>query len=326
MGTPDFAASILKALSSAGHEIVLSVTQPDRPRGRSGALTPSDVAVLSRDLGIPVITPARIRRDEEAKERIRAAKPDVIVVAAFGQILPEEILNIPRYGAINVHASLLPRYRGASPIQWAILNGDESTGVTTMQMDAGLDTGDILEQESIPLDGTETGGELFDKLSELGAALIVRTLRDVENGAVHPHKQDESRALKVGLFTRTSGLINWNRSAAEIERMVRAFTPWPSAYTYFRGKQLKIWKAFPLDLLPEESFRTLTIDYDLSASAFDKAGLSGEKKCLPPAGTMYIGEKGLFIRCGTGYLKVLELQSEGRKRLSADAFIRGIHF
>lgn len=319
MGTPDFAVSTLDYLYKAGHEISLVVTQPDRPKGRHGEAQKSDVRIAAEKYGIPVITPLKIRSDEEAKQLLRDQAPDVIVVTAFGQILPQDILDIPKYGCINVHASLLPKYRGAAPIQWAVLNGDEESGVTTMMMDAGLDTGDILMTKKLRLDKKETGGSLFDKLAVLGGELIVETLEAVSKGTLTRTPQDHSIATKVGLFTKSSGLIDWSRSGAEIERQIRGLNPWPSAYTFLSGKQLKLWDA---DVLTDEDIKgfelkevsLLDTDRDVSNSDASKSG------------RLFTDGKQLVVSCGEDHLRINELQLEGKKRMNAEAFLRGYHF
>ena len=247
MGTPDFAAEGLKALLGAGHEISLVLTQPDRPRGRHSAPRKSEVRLLAEEHGISVLTPSRLFTDEEAIGRIRELSPELIVVSAFGQLLPKEVLEIPDYGCVNIHASLLPRFRGASPVQWAILSGDKESGVTTMQMDEGLDTGDILLQESVPLAKDETGGSLFEKLSKLGGKLILETIDGLERGTIQRRRQPEEGALRVGLLKKSSGLLNWNEPSDRLERRIRALNPWPGSFSYLLGKQLKLWKA---DSLP----------------------------------------------------------------------------
>ncbi|SFG56567.1 methionyl-tRNA formyltransferase [Oribacterium sp. WCC10] len=318
MGTPDFAVSTLEALYKAGHEVALVVTQPDRPKGRHGEAQKSDVRIAAEELGIPVITPLKIRSDEEAKARLKDIAPDVIVVTAFGQILPQDILDIPKYGCINVHASLLPKYRGAAPIQWAVLNGDEESGVSTMLMDAGLDTGDILMTKKLKLDPKETGGSLFDKLAVLGGELIVETLDALKEDKLTRTPQDPELATKVGLFTKSSGLIDWTRSAAEIERQIRGLNPWPSAYSFLSGKQLKLWDA---DVLKKDDFTdtdspVAVLDNDRNSSASDAS----------ETGSLYVSDKRLIVSCGEDFLRINELQLEGKKRMSAEDFLRGYRF
>ena len=240
MGTPDFSVPTLKALVEAGHDVAAVVTQPDKPKGRGKEMQMTPVKVQALEYKIPVYQPAKVR-DQAFIQVLREMDADVFVVIAFGQILPERILNLPKYGCINIHASLLPKYRGAAPIQWAVINGDEVSGVTTMQMDVGLDTGDILDTVEVRLDPKETGGSLFDRLSLAGGKLILSTLEKAEAGILHPVKQDE--ATHVTMLDKSMGQIDWSMDAAVIERLIRGLNPWPSAYTKFEGKTLKIWSA-----------------------------------------------------------------------------------
>ena len=243
MGTPDFSVGTLEALVEAGYEITGVVTQPDKPKGRGKQMMPTPVKEAAEKHGLPVYQPRRVR-DAEAIEEIRKMEPDVIVVVAFGQIIPKEILDMPKYGCINVHASLLPAYRGAAPIQWAVMNGDEVSGVTIMKMDEGLDTGDMLTKVEVPLAADETGGSLFDKLAAAGAKLLVETLPKLEKGEVTPEKQPEISTTEYArMIKKEDGKIDWTKSAVEIERQIRAMSPWPSAFTKVNGKNLKIWDA-----------------------------------------------------------------------------------
>ena len=246
MGTPDFAASALEKIVEAGHEITLVVTQPDKPKGRSGELQVSDVKACALKHGFPVFQPERIKLPENVAY-LKNYEADIYVVAAFGQILSQEILDIPKFGCVNIHASLLPKYRGAAPIQQAIIDGEKTTGVTIMQMAAGMDTGDILLQREIPIDDNETGGGLFDKLSELGAELIAEALPKIERGEFTPVPQDEKLATKCGKLSKNMGKIDFNKSAVTIRNLVRGLNPWPSAYTRLDGKMLKIWSADAID-------------------------------------------------------------------------------
>ena len=231
MGTPDFSVGTLEALVEAGYEITGVVTQPDKPKGRGKQMMPTPVKEAAEKHGLPVYQPRRVR-DAEAIEEIRKMEPDVIVVVAFGQIIPKEILDMPKYGCINVHASLLPAYRGAAPIQWAVMNGDEVSGVTIMKMDEGLDTGDMLTKVEVPLAADETGGSLFDKLAAAGAKLLVETLPKLEKGEVTPEKQPEISTTEYArMIKKEDGKIDWTKSAVEIERQIRAMSPWPSACT-----------------------------------------------------------------------------------------------
>ncbi|MGI5989517.1 MAG: methionyl-tRNA formyltransferase [Lachnospiraceae bacterium] len=296
MGTPDFAVADLKALHEDGQEILAVVTQPDRPKGRRHELAASPVKEAALEIGAPVLQPEKASAPEFI-DTIRQMKPDIIVVSAFGQILRQALLDIPEYGCVNVHASLLPKYRGASPIQWAVCNGEEYSGVTTMLMDAGVDTGDILMQEKVKLADDETGGSLFDRLAPVGARLLIRTIHGLQDGTVKPVPQNAAEATTVKMIRKSDGEIDFSRPAAEIERHIRGFNPWPSAFTYRNGKLLKIWKARPI---PESG--------------------SGDAE----SGTVTDANADTFvIRCGSGSLEVLELQPEGRRRMEAAAYLRG---
>lgn len=299
MGTPDFAVGTLKKIIEAGHEVIGVYTQPDKPKGRGKELAMSAVKVKALALGLPVFQPERVR-NEEVIEQIRAMKPDVMVVVAFGQILPKALLEIPKLGCVNVHASLLPAYRGAAPIQWAVLDGLEKTGVTTMLMDEGLDTGDILMQREVVLDKKETGGSLFDKLSVVGAELLVETLTALENGTTVRTRQEDSKSNYAKMLNKALGKIDFNEDAEIIERLIRGLNPWPSAFTYLGGKTLKIW------------------DADVVESDAEGVLYEGE------AGTIVeIGRKSFTVACGKAALRINELQLEGKKRMPADAFLRG---
>lgn len=297
MGTPDFSVGTLRALADAGHEVVGVVSQPDKPKGRGKTLMPTPVKEAAMELGIPVYQPKRVR-DPEFFPVLEQMKPDVIVVVAFGQIIPDSILHLAPFGCINVHASLLPKYRGAAPIQWAVLDGEKESGVTIMRMDSGLDTGDMIAKEVVPIDAEETGGSLFDKLSRVGAGLLVRTLPSLENRTAIFEKQPaESPTAYAGMITKSMGAIDWNRSAVELERLVRGMNPWPSAYTKLNGKTLKIWKA---QVVREQ-----------------------EPKDDMPGTVCLAGPKELCVRTGDGVLRILELQLEGKKRMDVPAFLRG---
>ncbi|MCR5654591.1 MAG: methionyl-tRNA formyltransferase [Lachnospiraceae bacterium] len=300
MGTPDFAVGPLEALIAAGHEIVLVVTQPDRAKGRSDKLIPSPVKAVAMEHNIPVLTPERIKRPEEV-EKLRAYPADIFVVAAFGQILSQEILDMPRYGCVNIHASLLPKYRGAAPIQWSILDGDKKTGVTIMQMDAGLDTGDILFVEETQIGKEETGGELFDRLAEIGSNLIVEALSEIEKGNVHPIKQDDTKSTYAKMLTKETGAIDWAEPAEKIERYVRGLNPWPGCYTSLDGAQLKIWKS-----------RVATEE--------ECAQLPKGAQCGAVVKTT---KKEIFVACSVGVLVISELQIAGKKRMAAADFLAG---
>lgn len=294
MGTPDFSVGTLEALVEAGHEVVLAVTQPDKPKGRGKEMQFTPVKECALKYNIPVYQPRRIR-EQECVEELRAYNADVMVVVAFGQILPKEILEMTPYGCINVHASLLPKYRGAAPIQWAILDGETVTGVTTMQMNEGLDTGDMLLKAEIEIEEKETGGTLHDKLANIGAALCVETLKGLEAGTITPIPQGDSPTAYARMLDKQLGKIDWNKKAVEIERLIRGLSPWPSAYTNWNEKVMKIWDA--------------KVD-------------SGTTSFAP--GTITKVEKDAFyVQTGEGSLKILELQIPGKKRMDAGAFMRG---
>lgn len=294
MGTPDFAVGTLEAIVEAGHEVVAVVTQPDKPKGRGGAMAMSAVKECAIKHNLTVLQPVKAR-EESFVEELRTYNSDVIVVVAFGQLLPASIIHMPKYGCINVHASLLPKYRGASPIQWAVLDGCEYSGVTTMQMDEGLDTGDILEVAKVKLDEKETGGSLFDRLSVVGAELLVETLKKAESGELHPVKQDDNEATYVKMLNKSFGLLDFTKKPEVLERMVRGLNPWPSAFTHIEGKLLKIW--------------------DASVEATDD-----DKEC----GSVVTDQKTYFkVKCDGGYLVINELQLEGKKRMKTADFLRG---
>lgn len=292
LGTPDFAVPSLERIIASKHEILAVVTQPDKPVGRNNVLTPPPVKVCALKHGLKVLQYNKIRT--EGVEDLKNLAPDIMVTCAFGQILSQEIIDIAPRGIINVHASLLPKYRGAAPIQYSVINGDTETGVTIMQTEAGIDTGDILSVEKTPIDPDETAGELFERLSELGAKLIVETLDKIEAGKITPVKQDETKATHVKMLTRETGKIDWTKSAKDIKNLVRGTNPWPAAHTFLNGKTLKIFVVEALDG-----------DFD---------GQIGE---------VLRADKKLVVKCGQGAVEILEIQSEGGKRMSATAFDAG---
>lgn len=295
MGTPEFAAETLQCLLNAGHEIAAVVTQPDKPKGRGKAMAHSAVKELALKENLTVLQPVKVKGDEEFYEQLTQIQPDCIVVAAFGQILPKEILDLPKYGCINVHASLLPKYRGAAPIQWVVINGESEAGVTIMHMDVGCDTGDMIMKDQISLDPKETGGSLHDKLAVLGGRLIVQALEMIEAGTASREPQDASQSTYVGMLKKEDGKIDFTMSACSIERLIRGLNPWPSAYTSLDGKVLKIWQA---DVLEGET-----------------TGACGE--------IIQVTKDAIIVQTGEGHLAIQELQLEGKKRMSVDAFIRG---
>jgi methionyl-tRNA formyltransferase len=288
LGTPAFAVPTLEALVSAGHEVIRVVTQPDRPRGRSQQLTASPVKEAALRFGLPVYQPERIRRPE-AVQYLAGLTPDAMIVVGYGQIIPQSVIDIPPHGIINVHASLLPKYRGAGPIQWAIANGETRTGVTSMRIDAGLDTGDMLLKAETEIGPEETAVELGARLAARGAALLVETLEGI--ASIMPREQDQAQATYAPLLKKEDGLIDWRRPAHAIHNRVRGFQPWPGAYTRFRGRQLHIWK---------------------SRVAAPSAGAPGQLLLHP-----------LRALCGEGALELIEVQLEGRKRIAAEAFANG---
>jgi len=288
LGTPQFAVPTLEALVAAGHNVIQVVTQPDRPRGRGRQLTASPVKETALRHALPVYQPERIRRPE-AVATLAALTPDVMVVVGYGQIIPQSVIDIPRFGIINVHASLLPKYRGAGPVQWAIASGETRTGVTTMRIDAGLDTGDMLLKAETEIAPEETAVELGPRLAAMGAALLIKTLANI--AAIAPQKQDPAQATYAPLLKKEDGLIDWRQSAQSIHNRVRGFQPWPGAYTRFRNQQLHIWK---------------------SRVAAPAAGQPGQLLLHP-----------LRAVCGDAALELIEVQLEGRNRISAEAFANG---
>lgn len=294
MGTPDFAVGTLEAIIEAGHEVVLVVTQPDKPKGRSGALQFPPVKECALEHGIEVFQPEKIRLKENV-EYLKNYEADIFVVAAFGQILPKEILDMPKYGCINVHASLLPKYRGAAPIQWAVINGDPVTGVTIQQMDIGVDTGDIIVAKELAIGAEETGGGLFDKLAVVGAEACLEAMEQISNGTATRSPQNHEEATHVSMISKEFGNIDWNKSAVEIERLVRGLNPWPSAYTKLDGKTFKIWKAEVVD----------------------------ENTDAKPGTIVAVEKNSLKVQTGESMLSLLEVQLEGKKRMDAGSFLRG---
>ena len=296
MGTPDFSVGTLRELAKAGHEIAGVISQPDKPKGRGKNLQPTPVKEAAMELGLPVYQPQKVR-DPEFIQVMKELNPDVIVVVAFGQIIPKEILHMPKYGCINVHASLLPAYRGAAPIQWAVINGDKESGVTIMRMDEGVDTGDMINKVIVPLNEKETGGSLFDRLSESGAKLLVETLPMLEDGsAVFEKQPEESTTPYAAMISKKMGLMDFSKSATELERLVRGMNPWPSAYTFLNGKTLKVWKCSV------------------------ESGNCGKEA---PGTITGVDKKGIHVACGTDKLVLEEVQLEGKKRMETDAFLRG---
>lgn len=292
MGTPEFAVPSLNSLVGAGYEVSAVVTQPDRPSGRGKVLTPPPVKIAAEAAGIPLLQPSKIRTEEFFAE-LSSYSPELICVTAYGRILPKSILDLPKYGCVNVHASLLPKLRGAAPVNWAIVRGESVTGVTTMLMDEGMDTGDMLLRREAAIEDDDTGETLSRKLSSLGGELLVETLGLLEEGRLRPEKQDESRATYAPIIKKEDGLIDWSKPARDIRNLVRGMLPWPGAYTHLGGKMLKIFRA----------------------AVSEGRGRPGE--------VIKSGGGVLRVAAGEGALDVLELQMEGGKRLEAAAFQAG---
>ena len=294
MGTPDFAAEVLKALYDSDNEVAMVFTQPDRAKDRGKKIQFTPVKELALVHGTAVYQPEKLRTDQAVMEELKKVSPDIIVVAAYGQILPEEVLKMPKHGCINVHASLLPKLRGASPIQMAIVTGEEETGVTIMQMEKGLDTGDMLSAESIAI-GDMTAGQLHDRLAQIGGRLLIRTIKDISEGKASPVKQDDSKATYAGLISKKDGKIDFSKSPQKIERLIRGFDPWPGAFCFLDGQQIKLWKAVPC----------------------------GEKTSAGDGEVISAGNEGLKIACGGDSLMITELQAPGKKRMNAGDYLRG---
>lgn len=293
-GTPIFAAPCLEALVREHHDVKLVVSQPDRPRGRGLELLPTPVKQVASSHGIPVTQPEKIKNNVEFRAQLEQIRPDAIIVVAYGRIIPQWMLNLPSFGNINVHASLLPKYRGAAPIQWAIAMGETVTGVTTIRLDSGLDTGDILLKAEMPIAKQDTALTLSPRLSQLGASLLIETLRALESGDLAPTPQDNSHATLAPILTKEDGLIDFSRPAAEIFNRLRGFQPWPGAFTSFRGKQLTVHSAQPVN---------------------------GRKLA---AGELASQSDSLLVGCGEGTaLELLEMQLEGKKRMTARDFSNG---
>lgn len=292
MGTPDFASGALEALIAAGHEITAVYTQPDKPKGRGKEVQMTPVKMVALNHLIPVYQPRRIK-DAKEVEKLRQIPADIFVVAAFGQILSKEILDMPKYGCVNIHASLLPKYRGAAPIQWAVIDGEEKTGITIQQMDTGIDTGDILYTKEYVLEPKETGASLFDKLMVLGAEAIVEVLPLIEAGRITPVPQNHEQSTHAAKLTKELGNLDFTKSAVELERLIRGLNSWPSAYTHFKGKQLKIWEA-------------------------DVAKAEGT-----PGRIVAVDKESFTVACGEEALRIRSVQLEGKKRMAVKDFLLG---
>ena len=294
MGTPDFAVASLDALITAGHDVVAVITQPDRPKGRGNKLAFPEVKTRALELNIPVYQPASVK-DEDFLQLLQGYQPDVIVVVAFGSILPQAVLDLPPYGCVNVHGSLLPEYRGAAPIQRAVLDGRTETGVTTMRMDIGMDTGDMLLQAKLPITDEDTTGTMFDKLAALGGNLLIDTLTGLEQGSIVPEKQDDAKATHAARILKEDEVIDWTNDAQKIFCQVRGLAPAPGAYTLWGGERLKVWKA----------------------------RVNNKNTGLAPGTLVEIGKDALLVQTGNGCLEVLELQPAGKKAMPAKAFCNG---
>jgi methionyl-tRNA formyltransferase len=294
MGTPDIAAVILETLIQSRHKIIAVVTQPDKPKGRGNQIQFPPVKELAINNQIPVFQPAKVR-EESFLQTVNELSPDIIVVAAFGQILPKALLDMPPFGCINVHASLLPKYRGAAPIQWSIIDGEEKTGITIMHMDVGLDTGDMIMKQEVVIEPKETGGSLHDKLAICGGEILLKALDAIESGTAKREKQIEEESNYAKMLDKTVGKIDFSKSAISIERLIRGLNPWPSAYTHLFDKTLKIWDADVIAENPE--------------------GTPGE--------ILSVTKDAIIVKTGEGSLSIKELQLEGKKRMSAAAFLLG---
>jgi len=295
MGTPEFAVPTLERLAAAGRKVLLVLTQPDRPKGRGGKLAPSPVKQAALRLGLPLLQPERVRRPEVV-ELLRALETDAMVVVGYGQIIPQSIIDLPRHGIINVHASLLPKYRGAAPIQWAVANGESIAGVTTMRINAGLDTGDMLMKYETPIGPDEDALQLGARLAVAGADLLMKTLQALESGSVTPIPQNDAEASYAPILRKEDGLVDWTQPAPAIADRTRGFLPWPGAWTWFRDQVFHIWKA--------------------------RVASPGEGVC----GALLAERRRLLVQCGANTrLELTEVQQEGRKRMSAEAFLNGVH-
>ena len=312
MGTPDFAEKSLKKVYEAGYKIEAVVTNIDKPKGRGMKLIPSPVKQFAEEKGIKVLQPLKVRNNTEFIEEIKNINPDVICVVAYGKILPKELLVIPKLGCVNVHGSLLPQYRGAAPIQWAVLNGDKKTGITTMYMDVGMDTGDMILKQETEIGEDETTGELWDRLSDIGADLLVETLKLIEAGKAPREKQGENFTV-APMLDKEMAKIDWqNKTAIELKNLVRGLNPIMGAYSFLNGKKIKFWK---VQALKEKE---LEIEFP------ELEEYSYKMKNIEPGTVLFSdAKKGLYIKAKEGILKVIELQGENAKRMTANEFLRG---
>lgn len=296
MGTPEIAATVLKSVLASRHEIIAVVTQPDKPKGRGHEMAFPPVKEVALEAGIPVMQPQRAK-DEAFIAELKALNPDIILVAAYGKLLPKAILDMPKFGCINVHASLLPKYRGASPIQWAVLNGDEKSGVTIMHMAETMDTGDIIMTKEVVLAKDETAGSLHDKLAEIGGPLLIEAMDALETGRAPRIRQNDEDATHVTMLDKTMGNLDFSKPAVQLERWIRGLNPWPTAYTKLDGKMCKLWKA---EVLPAK-----------------------EAKNVEPGTVIDVLKDGFDVLTGDGVLRVKELQLEGKRKMTAEEFLRG---
>lgn len=296
MGTPDFSVPALRALHSSGYSIPLVITQPDRPKGRGRKLEPTPVKQVALELGLRVIQPESVN-SKEVVDEIKGLEPDFFVVVAFGQLLRSDLLEIPKYGPVNIHGSLLPKYRGSAPIQRSILNGDTVTGITTMFMEKGMDTGDMLMKSETEITRDDTSQTLHDRLSEIGGNLILSTIAGIVDGTVIPEKQNDEEATYAAMLSKKEGLVDWSRPASELDCFVRGMTPWPGAYTFIGGKRLKLFKVSPNDT----------------------------DSTLEPGTVLSSKPDELLIATGKGSLSVVEIQGSSGKRLTIADFLRGFH-
>lgn len=300
MGTPEIAATVLKSVLASRHEVVAVVTQPDKPKGRGHEMAFPPVKEVALEAGIPVLQPQRAK-DEAFIEELRTINPDIILVAAYGKLLPAAILDMPKFGCINVHASLLPKYRGASPIQWAVLNGDEKSGVTIMHMAETMDTGDIIMTEEVVLAEDETAGSLHDKLAAIGGPLLITAMDALETGRAPRIRQNEEEATHVKMLDKTMGNLDFSKPALQLERWIRGLNPWPTAYTKLNGKMCKLWKA---EVIPAEE-------------------LGKETRGTEPGTVIATAKDSFDVFTGDGALRVKELQIEGKRKMTAEEFLRG---
>ena len=308
MGTPDFAKESLKALYNAGYNIIGIVTNPDKPKGRGMKMIPPPVKEFGIEKNIPVYQPLKIKNNESFIDEIKELKPDVICVVAYGKILPKEILDIPRYGCINVHGSLLPKYRGAAPIQWAVINGEKQTGITTMYMDVGMDTGDMILKEVVDIGEDETTGELWERLSKIGGNLLVNTIKLIEKGNAPREKQPENFTI-APMLNKEMAQIDWNKSALEIKNLVRGLNPIMGAFTLINDKKIKLWK---VKVLSNEEFigESHVLEQELKNYKNGDILIANEKQ-------------GLYLKAKDAILEAIEIQVEGSKKMSAKDFLRG---